>query len=571
MLFLKKIIELTRPYWPRVFGGIVLGLIVSGIAAGIAWIVKPALDQILGEKKYEYLIFIPPGIIILFTVRGILHFCKQYLMKSAGLKLVRDMRNRLYHHILGLPVSYFSRESSGVIISRVLNDAEALNGLVSDVIGTVVTEIPTVIFLLGVAFYRRWDLTLIILILMPLIGLGTRKFGKSVKKKRKEAQRKISLVTHRIGEAVLGMRIIKIFNRAKVMSEKFEHENHGYYREMLRVIRLKEFTKLLVDIVTGIAIAVAIWYGIVLIKKGIISPGDLGSILAALYMVFTPIKKISEAYTSLQEARASIERIDTILDVRHEENGKTVIEEFRDSLKFEHVSFVYPGNSVPVLKDINLEIKHGEVLAVVGQSGVGKSTLVDLIPCFYRPTSGRITIHGRDINELELRSLRELIGIVSQDIILFNDTIRGNIAFGRQDATEAEIIEAAGLAFADEFIQGLSDGYDTVIGERGLNLSGGQRQRIAIARAILKNPPILILDEATSSLDSVSETLVQKALEKLMKGRTTLVIAHRLSTIKHADRIVILDKGRIADIGTHEELISRNNTYMKLYNAFAHS
>lgn len=571
MLFLKKIIELTRPYWARVFGGIVLGLIVSGIAAGIAWIVKPALDQILGEKKYEYLIFIPPGIIILFTVRGILHFCKQYLMKSAGLKLVRDMRNRLYHHILGLPVSYFSRESSGVIISRVLNDAEALNGLVSDVIGTVVTEIPTVIFLLGVAFYRRWDLTLIILILMPLIGLGTRKFGKSVKKKRKEAQRKISLVTHRIGEAVLGMRIIKIFNRAKVMSEKFEHENHGYYREMLRVIRLKEFTKLLVDIVTGIAIAVAIWYGIVLIKKGIISPGDLGSILAALYMVFTPIKKISEAYTSLQEARASIERIDTILDVRHEENGKTVIEEFRDSLKFEHVSFVYPGNSVPVLKDINLEIKHGEVLAVVGQSGVGKSTLVDLIPCFYRPTSGRITIHGRDINELELRSLRELIGIVSQDIILFNDTIRGNIAFGRQDATEAEIIEAAGLAFADEFIQGLSDGYDTVIGERGLNLSGGQRQRIAIARAILKNPPILILDEATSSLDSVSETLVQKALEKLMKGRTTLVIAHRLSTIKHADRIVILDKGRIADIGTHEELISRNNTYMKLYNAFAHS
>lgn len=571
MSFLKKVTELTRPYWARVFGGIVLGLIVSGIAAGIAWIVKPALDQILGEKKYEYLIYIPPGIIILFTVRGALHFCKQYLMKSAGMKLVRDVRNRLYHHILGLPVSYFSGESSGVIISRVLNDVEALNGLVSDVIGTVVTEIPTVIFLLGVAFYRRWDLTLIILILMPLIGLGTRKFGKSVKKKRKEAQRKISLVTHRIGEAVLGIRIIKVFNRERAMGEKFDHENHGYYREMLRVIRLKEFTKLLVDIVTGIGIAAALWYGIVLIKEGIISPGDLGSILAALYMVFSPIKKISEAYTSLQEARASIERIDTILDVKHEDKGKTVIREFRDSIRFEHVSFVYPGSSVPVLKGIDLEIRHGEILAVVGHSGVGKSTLVDLIPCFYRPTSGRIIMDGIDITELELTSLRELIGIVSQDIILFNDTIRENIAFGRPGAGQSEIIDAARLAFADQFIQELSDGYDSMIGERGLKLSGGQRQRIAIARAILKNPPVLILDEATSSLDSVSETMVQKALEKLMTGRTTIVIAHRLSTIRNADRIIILDRGEIVDSGSHSELMSRNDTYIKLYNAFAHA
>lgn len=569
MTHLDKVIKMTRPYWPRIAAGIVLGLMVSGITAAIAWLVKPALDEVLVQKNYEYLKYVPFGIVGLFILKGVLNFCQTYLMKSAAMKMIRELRNRLFDHILYLPVSFFNKESSGVIISRIINDVEVLDGLVSHVIKNYVMELPTVIFLLGIAFYRSWKVTLMTIVLVPLIGLSTRKFGKSVKKKRKEAQKRISLVTHRIGEAIIGMRIIKVFNRESTVADKYQNENQRYYREMMRVVRLKEFTMLVIEIITGIGIAFALWFGFVLIAKGELSPGSLASILVAIYMVFSPIKKIGEAYTTYQETKASMERVDTILDTPHEAPGSISLERFDDALKFDNVSFAYPGNESPVLKDINMEITHGEVIAIVGQSGAGKSTLVDLIPRFHAPTKGIITIDGKNLNEMDLHSLRELIGIVSQDIILFNDTIRENISFGRKDASEKEIIEAAQMAYADEFIRELPDQYDTVIGERGLRLSGGQRQRIAIARAILKNPPILILDEATSSLDSVSEALVQKALEKLMRGRTTVVIAHRLSTIKNADRIVIIEKGTIMDIGDHELLISRNDTYRKLYHAFS--
>ena len=569
MTHLQKVIKITRPYWPRIGAGIVLGLMVSGITAAIAWLVKPALDEVLVQKNYEYLKFVPFGIVALFILKGVLNFSQTYLMKSAAMKMIRELRNRLFDHILYLPVSYFNKESSGVIISRIINDVEVLDGLVSHVIKNYVMEVPTVIFLLGIAFYRSWKVTLMTLVLVPLIGLSTRKFGKSVKKKRKEAQKRISLVTHRIGEAIIGMRIIKVFNRESTVGDKYRNENQRYYREMMRVVRLKEFTMLVIEIITGIGIAFALWFGFVLIAKGELSPGALASILVAIYMVFSPIKKIGEAYTTYQETKASMERVDTILDTAHEALGSVHLESFNDSLKFDKVSFAYPGNESPVLKDITMEITRGEVIAIVGQSGAGKSTLVDLIPRFHMPTKGLIAIDGKNLNDIDQHSLRELIGIVSQDIILFNDTIRENIGFGRRDAGEQDIIAAAQMAYADEFIRELPDTYDTIIGERGLRLSGGQRQRIAIARAILKNPPILILDEATSSLDSVSEALVQKALEKLMRGRTTIVIAHRLSTIKNADRIVIIDKGSIVDIGAHAHLISRNDTYKKLYHAFS--
>jgi subfamily B ATP-binding cassette protein MsbA len=565
----QKVIELARPYWPRIFAGIVLSLMVSGITGAIAWFVKPALDEILVDRKYEYLKLLPFGIFLLFSTKGLLSFGQTYLMKSAGMKLVRETRNKLYNHILCLPVGYFSRESSGVIISRVMMDVEALNGLISDVMKTFIVEIPTVIFLLCVALYRSWDLTLMSLMLLPLIAYSTKKFGKGVKGKRKEAQRKLSFLTHRIGESVFGARIIKVFNREKMMVDKFKRDNQRYYRDLLRIIRLKEFTKVVIDIVTGVGIALVLWYGGGMIVKGTITPGVFASILVAIYMMFSPVKKLGEAYNALQEARASIERIETLQNVEHEQVGRIPVEGFRKSIKFEDVSFTFPENNVPVLKDVNLEINHGEVVAIVGRSGVGKSTLVDLIPKFHIPSSGRLTVDGIDIHDIEMHSLREQIGIVSQDIILFNDTVRENIAFGKSGVSDADIMEAARTAYADEFIQQLPEKYDTFIGDRGLKLSGGQRQRIAIARAVLKNPPILILDEATSSLDSVSEALVQKALDVLMKGRTTIVIAHRLSTIKNADRILIIEKGKILDAGSHEELLTRNSTYKELYNTLA--
>ncbi len=568
MSTVKKIISLTKPYWPRIFAGVLLSLMVSGISAAIAWSIKPALDEILVGKKYEYLKFFPLGVFLLFLVKGLLGFGQAYLMRSAGLKLVRETRNRLYNHMLYLPVSYFNRESSGIIISRVMSDVEALNALISDVLKTFIVEIPTVIFLVGIALYRKWDLTLMSLILLPLIAYSTRRIGKGVKRKRKEAQRKLSFLTHKINESILGARIIKIFNREEMMGKSFKNGNQRYYRERLRVIRLKEFTKLIIEVVTGLGIALVLWYGGNLVVKGIITTGDFASILVAIYMVFSPVKKIGEAYSVLQETKASIERIDKLLEVEHEEGGQIKIDDFKESLKFENVSFSFKGNKLPVLRDVNLEIKRGEVVAIVGRSGVGKTTLVDLIPKFYLPTSGRLTIDGIDVNAIETHSLRELIGIVSQDIILFNDTVKVNIAFGNPEVSEKDIIEAAKMAYAHDFIQELPEKYDTIIGERGLKLSGGQRQRIAIARAILKNPPILILDEATSSLDSVSESFVQKALEKLMIGRTTIVIAHRLSTIKNADRILVIERGRIVDMGKHEELIEKNSTYRELYNAF---
>lgn len=569
MHILNRIFDMVRPYWPRILAGVLLSLMISGITGAIAWFVKPALDDILVGGKYEYLKLLPFAVFLLFTTKGFLSFCQTYVMKSAGMKLVRETRNRLYNHILSLPVGYFSRESSGVIVSRVMIDVETLNGLVSDVMKTFIVEIPTVIFLFGVALYRSWDLTLMSLVLLPLIAYSTKKFGKGVKKKRKEAQRKLSFLTQRIGESIFGTRIIKVFNREKNMADKFRSDNQRHYKELLRVIRLKEFTKLIIDAVTGFGIAVVLWYGGSMIVEGTISAGIFASVLVAVYMMFSPMKKLGEAYNSMQEARASIERIDKLEAAEPEKSGSVTLENFRKSIKFEGVSFIFPENNTPVLNNVNIEIFQGEVVAVVGRSGVGKSTLADLIPKFNIPTSGRVTIDEIDINDMDIHSLRNHIGIVSQEIILFNDTVRENIAFGRAGVSDMDIIDAAVMAYADEFIQDLPLKYDTVIGDRGLKLSGGQRQRIAIARAILKNPPILILDEATSSLDTVSEALVQKALDKLMKGRTTIVIAHRLSTIKNADRILIIDKGKIADIGKHEELISRSSTYRELYSAFA--
>jgi len=565
----RKIVELTKPYWPRIFAGILLGFAASGLTGAIAWSIKPALDKIFMERRYEYLHYLPVGVFFLFVIKGFIGFGQSYLMRSAGMKLIRETRNRLFSHVIYLPLSYFQRESSGVVISRIMNDAQKMNQLVSGVLKDFVVEVPTVLILLGVAVYRNWQLTFVSLILAPLIAFSARKFGKGLKKKTKRAQKNVSFLTHRINEAIAGSRIVKVFNREDTMAGKFFSENQKFYREAIRGIRLRQSGLIVVDVVTGFGIALVLWFGGNMVKGGTITLGEFGSIIVAIYMMFSPLKKIGEAYGDLQECMASVERVDALFDTMKEEQGGEKVQSFQKSIRFEDVMFKYSEGSPPVLQDLNLEISKGEIIAVVGRSGVGKSTLVDLIPRFIKPSGGKVTLDGRDISTLDVHSLRDLIAVVSQDVILFNDTVRENIAFGRPGATEAEIMEAARLSFSEDFIRELPAKYETIIGERGLTLSGGQRQRLAIARAILKNPPLLILDEATSALDSVSEAIVQKALEKLMKNRTTIVIAHRLSTIINSDRIVVLDKGRIAGIGTHSQLIADNSIYTELHHTFA--
>ena len=562
MQILKKILKLTKPYWPRVFLGTILGALLSGVTGAIAWLVKPALDIIFVGKRYEYLTLIPLGVIILFTLKGLIQFGYTYLMKSSAMKLVRDTQNKLHNHILFVPAGYFHKESSGMVISRVINDVRVLSALFTEVIQTAVVQIPTILVLLGVAFYRKWDLTLITFMLFPFIAYSTKRVGKRVKKRSLEVQKKWSYLTHRLSETIIGAKVIKVFNKEDYRDKKFKEENQRLYRENMKVIKLKEGIKLLIDVITGIAIGLILWYGGSQVKGGAMTSGDFASIIAAIYLIFAPVKKLGDSYNFLQEIKSALERIENILLIKKEVTGTIELKEFKEGIRYEHVSFAY--NDSHVLKDVNLEIKAGEVIAVVGPSGAGKTTFCDLIPRFYDPTAGSIKIDNRDIRDFDLKSLRNLIGIVNQDIILFNDTIFENIAFGNDRASLDDIKIAAEMAYANEFIEKLPDGYNTIIGERGLTLSGGQRQRLAIARAILKNPPILILDEATSSLDTISESIVQKAIERLMKNRTTIVIAHRLSTIRNADRMVILHDGKIQDIGTHDELILKSPIYSDL-------
>ncbi|MBF0317989.1 MAG: ATP-binding cassette domain-containing protein [Nitrospirae bacterium] len=547
---IRRLIVLTRPYWSTVIVALLCGLLASAVMAAIAWLVKPALDIIFMDKKYQYLKLLPFAVILLFATKGFLHFCQQYLIQSAGLALIRDTQSRLHNHIIYMPVEYFDKETSGMLISRVLNDVTLINKVISEVIRAVVIEIPKIFILLGIAFYRKWDLTLVSLLLVPGLALSARKLGKKVKQKVAAAQKNMSLLTHKLSESITGIRVIKVFNRETYRNERFMESSKGAYKDNVKAVKYKELNKLVVDFTTGLAIGSVLFYGGTQVVSGKITPGDFASILTAIYLIFSPVKQVGEAYTTLQGIRAAIERIDHILETPLEDKGKVAITRFNDCISLEGVTFRYNLNDPPVLNDIYLTIKKGEVLAIIGPSGTGKSTLVNLLPRFYIPGTGSIKIDGTNLEELDVQSLRGLIATVSQDIILFNDTIRENIAFGNVHCSFDQVRWAADMAYATEFIERLPEGFDTVVGERGLTLSGGQRQRIAIARALLKDPPILILDEATSALDNASEALVQKALEGLMKDRTTIIIAHRFSTIKNADRVIAIENGTTRTVTT---------------------
>lgn len=562
---IKKILNLARPYWGRIALAGIGSLVISGMNGFLAWLAKPAVDKIFVDKQAEYLPLIALGVLVAYSVRGIFSFFQSYLMKSAGSKIVRDIRNNLYQHIASLPMSFFSKDSTGAMISRIVNDAGSIQGLLAYTIKDLFVETCTIIVLISVAMYMRWDLTLIAIIILPLALYAVSRLGKRLKKVSMRVQEKIARITEILSESFSGIKIIKSFNREEEEISRFKRNNQDYYRDLMRSTRIIEATSLMMDIVAGVGIAFVIWHGGRLVVAETITPGAFFSFLTAIFMIYTPARRLVGVHNSLQQVKAPLERIDSVLEESKEQSGETRLEGITKEIVFSNVSFRYDNTKDDALEYISLKVRKGEVIALVGRSGAGKTTFVDLLSRFYNPVQGEIYIDGINISDVTLQSLRYLIGIVSQDIILFNDTVRANIAYGRKGASEQEIADAAKAAFAHEFILELPQGYDTVIGERGIRLSGGQKQRLSIARAILKNPPILVFDEATSSLDTASEMMVQKALETLMEGRTTFVIAHRLSTVRSADRIIVFDKGRIVESGTHEELLTAGGLYKKLY------
>jgi subfamily B ATP-binding cassette protein MsbA len=561
----KKIFNLVKPYWPRVALSGIISIIISGLNASIAWLVKPAMDDVLIKKNITLLVLLAGTILVIFVLKGIFTFFEEYLMRSAAQKMVMHLRNRLYAHILDLPLEYLGKNSSGKLISNVINDISVLQNVVSLTLKDLFIESATVLALIGVALWRRWDLTLIAIFVLPAAFYGVGKLSRRMRRISKRAQEKIASITEFLSESFAGIKMIKTFCKENDEIERFRKKNKDFYRENMRATRVSEFAALVMEVVGGIGIAFVMWYGGWLVIRNTITVGDFFSFLTAIFLIYTPAKRLAGVNIGIQQAGPPYDRVENLLLAPKERDGTDVLKPIIREIEFRNVSFIYPSSRNKALNNINFKVKKGEIIAVVGKSGGGKTTLVNLLPRFYIPTEGEIYIDGVDISNVTFKSLRSQFGIVSQEIILFSDTVMANIEYGKPDASESEIIMASKAAYAHDFIMELPQGYDTMIGERGMRLSGGQRQMLSIARAILKNPPVLILDEATSSLDTSSEMMVQKAIENLMGTRTTFVIAHRLSTIKRADRILVLDKGRILDSGTHKELYSRGGIYKNLY------
>ncbi len=556
--------QLSTPYLWRLLAAVVCGLILSGINGAIAWSIKPVMDTLFIKKSSGFLFLLPFGIIMLFFMRGTFTYITNYLMSSIGVKIVRSVRQGIYNKLLFLPLSFYGKTSSGSVTSRFLNDVEILNLTVAHTIKDFFVAGGTVIALATVAVIRKWDLALLSFIVIPLIVYGIGKFGVMMKRVSMNTRKLISKITTILHESLQGMKIIKAFTMEEEMNKRHEKALAEHYRNTMREVRINESSSLLTEVLGGVGIAIILFYGGHLVISEKISAGSFFSFIAAVLMMYTPMRRLGRINNNFQQARNVIERIKEIIVVEPEKKGG-IERAIKGHIVFENVSFKYPSAESYALKDIDLHINPGEVIALVGYSGAGKSTLVDLIAGFWYPDKGKILIDGTDTRDLSLKSLRGHIGIVTQDIVLFNDTVEANILFGRPDAAKAEVIEAAKAAYAHEFIMELSNGYETKIGEKGIRLSGGQKQRITMARAILRNPSILILDEATSSLDTESEQKVQKALERLMEGRTTIVIAHRLSTVLKATKIIVMSRGRIIQHGSHEELLLAGGLYQELY------
>jgi len=568
ILYSRLLRDYVFPYKGRLAGAVFFMVISAATTALTAFLMKPIVDEVFFEKNPEIVLYTTVAVVVIFTLRGAATYGQAYLMNWVGNRVIADIQAALFKKLIMADLAWFHENSTGQLISRFVFDTNLLRAGATQTLVVLTKDTLTALFLVASLFYYDWKMALIIFVALPPGALAIRQLGKRSRKASHQVLEQTGSFSTFLEEAFQGIRVIKAYSREDQTRMQGDREIEHRFKYQFKAMRIQATSSPIVETLSGIMIAAVIYYGASNVTAGLTTPGTFFAFITALMLAYQPIKSVAKVTPQIQNSLAAAQRIFELLDIVDavtEKSDATPLELHKGEVVFRNVAFSYKSNE-PVLKDISLRLGAGQRVALVGPSGGGKSTILNLIPRFYDVTVGSISIDGQDIRDVTIKSLREKFALVSQDIFLFDDSIRANIAYGRDDATEAEVIEAAKSAAVHDFIASLPEGYDTKVGSDGVRLSGGQKQRVAIARAMLKDAPILLLDEATSALDTESERKVQEALLHLMKGRTSLVIAHRLSTILDADVIYVIVAGEVAEFGSHAELMSKGKLYADLYN-----